>query len=48
MGRSHIAYIPNGKVKIPRLVEIFACRLQLQERMTRQIAGFIRDLLNPS
>ena len=42
---------PNGKViglsKIPRIVEIFARRLQLQDRMTRQIAGFIRDLLNP-
>ena len=51
MGRSHIAYIPNGKViglsKIPRIVEIFARRLQLQERMTKQIANFIRDLLKP-
>ena len=51
MGRSHIAYIPNGKViglsKTPCIVEIFARRLLLQERMTRQIAGLIRDLLNP-
>ncbi|MBT3313796.1 MAG: GTP cyclohydrolase I FolE [Anaerolineae bacterium] len=51
MGRAHIAYIPDGKViglsKIPRIVEIFARRLQVQERMTRQIADFIRDLLKP-
>ncbi len=51
MGRAHIAYIPNDKViglsKIPRIVEIFARRLQVQERMTRQIADFIRDLLKP-
>ncbi len=51
MGRAHVAYIPNGKViglsKIPRLVDMFARRLQVQERMTRQIADFIRDLLNP-
>jgi len=51
MGRVHVAYIPNGKVlglsKIPRVVEMFARRLQVQERMTRQIADFIRDLLKP-
>ena len=51
MGRAHVAYIPSGKViglsKIPRLVDMFARRLQVQERMTRQIADFIRDLLNP-
>ena len=51
MGRAHVAYIPNGKViglsKIPRIVDVFARRLQVQERMTRQIADFIRDLLNP-
>ena len=51
MGRVHVAYIPDGKVlglsKIPRIVEIFARRLQVQERMTRQIADFIRDLLHP-
>ena len=51
MGRAHIAYIPNGKViglsKIPRVVDMFARRLQVQERMTRQISDFIQDLLNP-
>jgi GTP cyclohydrolase I len=51
MGRVHVAYIPDGKVlglsKIPRIVDIFARRLQVQERMTRQIADFIRDLLHP-
>jgi len=51
MGRAHIAYIPNGKVlglsKIPRIVDMYSRRLQVQERMTRQIADFIRDLLDP-
>ena len=51
IGRAHIAYIPNGKVlglsKIPRIVDIFARRLQVQERMTRQIADVLRDLLQP-
>ena len=51
IGRAHVAYIPSGKViglsKIPRIVDMFARRLQVQERMTRQIADFIRDLLNP-
>jgi len=50
-GRCHIAYIPNGKViglsKIPRLVEIFARRLQIQERMTSQIAETIRQKIKP-
>ena len=50
-GRCHVAYIPNGRViglsKIPRLVEIFARRLQLQERMTNQIAETIRTKINP-
>jgi GTP cyclohydrolase I len=50
-GRCHVAYIPDGKViglsKIPRLVEIFARRLQLQERMTSQIADTIRDKIKP-
>jgi len=51
MGRVHVAYIPNGRVvglsKIPRIVDMFARRLQVQERMTRQIADFIRDVLKP-
>jgi GTP cyclohydrolase I len=50
-GRAHIAYIPQGKViglsKIPRLVEVFARRLQIQERMTSQIADTIREKINP-
>jgi GTP cyclohydrolase I len=50
-GRCHIAYIPNGKViglsKIPRLVEVFARRLQIQERMTNQIAETIKDKIGP-
>jgi GTP cyclohydrolase I len=50
-GRCHIAYIPNGKViglsKIPRLVEVFARRLQIQERMTNQIAETIRETIAP-
>ena len=51
MGRVHVAYIPDGKVlglsKVPRIVDLYARRLQVQERMTRQIADFIRDLLHP-
>jgi len=51
MGRAHVAYIPNGKVlglsKIPRIVDMYARRLQVQERMTRQIGDFLRDLLKP-
>lgn len=51
IGRAHVAYIPDGKViglsKIPRVVDMFARRLQVQERMTRQIADFLRDLLKP-
>ena len=50
-GRVHIAYIPNGKVvglsKLPRLVDAFARRLQVQERMTRQIADAIADAIHP-
>ncbi len=50
-GRCHIAYIPKGKViglsKIPRLVEIFARRLQIQERLTSQIAETIRSKIEP-
>ena len=51
MGRVHVAYIPSGKViglsKIPRIVDMYARRLQVQERMTRQIADFIMDVLKP-
>lgn len=51
IGRVHAAYIPDGKViglsKIPRIVDMYARRLQVQERMTRQIADFLRDLLKP-
>jgi GTP cyclohydrolase I len=50
-GRAHIAYIPKGKIvglsKLPRLVEVFARRLQVQARLTEQIAGAIDDVLKP-
>jgi len=50
-GKCHVAYIPTNKViglsKIPRLVEVFARRLQVQERLTNQIADTIRDTINP-
>jgi GTP cyclohydrolase IA len=50
-GKVHVAYIPKGKVvglsKIARLVEVFARRLQVQERMTRQIADAIQDAIAP-
>lgn len=51
IGRAHVAYIPRGKViglsKIPRVVDMFARRLQVQERMTRQIADFLNEVLHP-
>ena len=51
MGRVHVAYIPDGKVlglsKIPRIVDMYSRRLQVQERMTRQVADFLSDLLKP-
>jgi GTP cyclohydrolase I len=51
MGRVHVAYLPNGRVlglsKIPRIVDVYARRLQVQERMTRQIADFINEALMP-
>ena len=50
-GRVHIAYIPSDKViglsKIPRIIEMFARRLQVQERMTKQIAEMIDEILAP-
>ena len=50
-GKAHIAYLPNGKVvglsKIPRLVDMFARRLQVQERLTVQIAQTIQDAIQP-
>ena len=50
-GKAHIAYIPNGKIvglsKIPRVVDVFARRLQVQERLTEQILDCINDTLQP-
>jgi GTP cyclohydrolase I len=50
-GRAHIAYIPNGKIvglsKVARLVEVFARRLQVQERLTEQIASALDEVLKP-
>ena len=50
IGHAHVAYIPRGKViglsKIPRIVDMFARRLQVQERMTRQIANFLNEVLD--
>ena len=51
IGRAHVAYIPNGKVvglsKIPRIVNVYARRLQIQEQMTEQIADAILDTIKP-
>lgn len=51
LGRAHVAYMPRGKViglsKIPRIVDMFARRLQVQERMTRQVADFLNETLQP-
>jgi len=51
IGKAHVAYIPNGKVvglsKIPRVVDVFARRLQIQEQMTEQIADALNDSIKP-
>lgn len=51
MGRAHVAYTPSNKViglsKVPRIVDLFARRLQVQERMTRQIADFLTAAIHP-
>jgi GTP cyclohydrolase IA len=50
-GKAHVAYVPNGKViglsKIPRLVDVFSRRLQVQERLTRQIGEAITEAIHP-
>jgi len=50
-GKAHVAYIPNGKIvglsKMPRIVDVFARRLQVQERMTQQIAETLFNALSP-
>ena len=50
-GRVHVAYVPNGRVvglsKIPRLVEMFARRLQVQERLTTEVASTLEEVLRP-
>ena len=51
-GKAHVAYIPNGKIvglsKIPRIVDVYARRLQVQERLTEQIADGLCRVVNPS
>lgn len=51
-GKAHVGYLPRGRVvglsKLPRLVEVFSRRLQVQERLTREVAEAIQDLLDPA
>jgi GTP cyclohydrolase IA len=51
-GRAHVGYVPRGRVvglsKIPRLIDVFARRLQVQERLTRQIAECVQEILEPT
>lgn len=51
IGRAHVAYIPNGKVvglsKIPRMVNVYARRLQIQEQLTEQIANALQEVIKP-
>ncbi|HSH45564.1 MAG TPA: GTP cyclohydrolase I FolE, partial [Longimicrobiales bacterium] len=51
-GKVHVAYIPNGRIlglsKVPRVVDVFARRLQVQERLTEQVATAIQDVLQPA
>jgi GTP cyclohydrolase I len=50
-GRAHVAYIPDGRIvglsKVPRIVDVFARRLQVQERLTEQVAQAVWDVLDP-
>jgi GTP cyclohydrolase I len=50
-GRAHVAYVPNGRIlglsKIPRIIDVFARRLQVQERLTEQVANAVERALNP-